>query len=559
VSGSVNEPAREQGSHARPLFAALGEHRLVAGAILGVLALQVFMIFTQSLNWDEFFHYSQVYELARGQLTRDYQVLHARVFAWVPWLKGDVITQLQIARVGMLGFELITLVAVVGLARQFTDRTAAWLAGLAWLSGGYVFLHGFSFRSDPMATAGLMVALYIMARSKLNWLAILLASLAIALAFMATLKSALYAPCFAGVAWLRFTRSEDRWGLVQRCAAVAVLAPLLFGSLYFLHRAGLPVATPTTAGLLPSGGTRFFAEGLFPRGLHVLLQLIYAPVLPLALLAALWVTLRQRGAGAELVAIGGLLAPALAVVLYRNAFPYYFVFALAPFAVAAATGFAWLQQRHGQPATVAVLLLSPIMLTVTEPRQLLPRQRAVLAEVNRLYPVRPLHLSYSGMPADYPRVVNHLVSGIGIESYYHAGRPRIAEAVATGELRFVIADTPIIVDALTGKPVPRTLLPEDVAALRRNYVHYWGPLWLPGRQVTHAGTLDIELAGEYSLGEAAIVLDGVRVDPGETVVLDKGIHRAAPTGARPATLWLGNRAPVPPAKPLKGPYYAGFR
>lgn len=556
MSGAVSEPAPEQGSPSRPVFAAFGEHHLVAGAIVGVVALQVFMIFTQSMNWDEFFHYSQVYELQRGELTRDYQVLHARVFAWVPLLGGDIITQLQVARLGMLGFELVAFLAVVGLARQVADRTAAWLAGLAWLAGGYVFLHGFSFRGDPMATAGLMTALYIVSRRKLTWPMILLASAAVAFAFMTTLKSVFYAPCFAGLAWLRFTQSADRWGLVRRYAAVATLAPLFFAAMYFLHRSGLPTVE-VTAPRLPSNGTRFFAEGLFPRGRYAVTQLTMAPVLPLAVGIAAWLAWCARQ-HAKLIALAGLVVPALAVILYRNSFPYYFVFALAPFVVAAAAGLASLKGRFGTVLLVVALLTSPIVLTLKEPKNILPRQRAVITEVNRLFPRDTLHLSYTGMPADYPRVLNHLVSGIGIEGYYGAGRPKIAEAITAGKLAFVIADNPVVTAALAGKPMPRTLLPADVAGLQRNYVNYWGPIWLPGKHVDRAGALEIDIAGPYTLAGAPVMLNGGRLSPGATVTLSRGKHRVAPAADGKSTFWLGNRAPVSPTQPLTGPYYYGF-
>src|SRR3546814_14621833 len=67
---------------------------------------------------------------------------------------------------------------------------------LAYLTGGYVFQHGFSYRADPMAAAFLMGSLWLLLSSRLDAKAIIAAALLAALALLTTIKVVFSAPAF---------------------------------------------------------------------------------------------------------------------------------------------------------------------------------------------------------------------------------------------------------------------------------------------------------------------------------------------------------------------------
>src|SRR3546814_21017279 len=89
----------------------------------------------------------------------------------------DAVDQIRVARLFMFGFELFTLCAIYGMARHFSGRLPGALAALAYLTGGYVFQHGFSYRADPMAAAFLMGSLWLLLSSRLDAKAINAAAL----------------------------------------------------------------------------------------------------------------------------------------------------------------------------------------------------------------------------------------------------------------------------------------------------------------------------------------------------------------------------------------------
>src|SRR3990170_791773 len=129
---------------------------------LGVaLALQVELVFSKSINWDELFHFSQIHQHLRGEHVQWLQTPHVRLFAWVAQLPGDTLTHIRLIRLMMLAFELFVLAVIIDIARRQSDPETGKLVGLLWLTGGFVFSHGFALRADIVATALLMAALWI--------------------------------------------------------------------------------------------------------------------------------------------------------------------------------------------------------------------------------------------------------------------------------------------------------------------------------------------------------------------------------------------------------------
>ena len=209
-------------------------------ALAFVISAQLFLVFFQPINWDEFYHISKVHEAHNGTLVQSLQLLHVRIFAWLPLLPLDTIDQLRIARLFMLACELFTAWAIAGIARKFVSPHAAALAALAWISGGYVFRHGFSFRADPMAAALLMGALWLLLAARFRPLIIVGIAALLSLAALTTIKIILYAPAFAGIAWLRWREAEDRTAVFRAFALIALLTAIGAAILLALTIASIP-------------------------------------------------------------------------------------------------------------------------------------------------------------------------------------------------------------------------------------------------------------------------------------------------------------------------------
>jgi hypothetical protein len=529
--------------------------------IVLLAALQFSLIFSKSLNWDEFLHYSMVYQLQEGTLARPFQTLLARLLFWVPNASVDLIEQMLAARVAIWCAFLIGLYSLYGLARQFVSPVDAAWTTLAYLGAGSVFAHGFAIRTDPIAMAMLMSALYLLASRPVGWVMLLAVGALAGFSGALTVKAIFYAPCFAGIAWLRLTQTHDKRGTLVWILGVVPVAVVTFAMIHIYHRAGLaPVAAVHDGSSFVANGMKWLTEGLFRQPDHILAAFLTAPLFVYAAIRspAVW---KSGGLSAhQKIALVGLSLPLLTILFYRNTFPYFFVFILAPAAVALAPAVAAIRARYGNIILAAAVCTIPLAKAVAEPREVIDHQRALVDYVHRQFPGGALSLDYCGMIADYPRVIDHLISGIGVANYNKRGVALVAEAVDRGELDFVIDNKPAIANALAGISVPGELLPADVAALHGNYVRIWGSLWLAGEQVPAGNNpvmIEVPHAAVYT-SDRDVVIDGKAYRRNEPLELGKGSHIVDGTRTGRTILWRGSRLPVPPPTTIGDSLFTNF-
>jgi hypothetical protein len=370
----------------------------------------------------------------------------------------------------------------------------------------------------------------------------------IGLAGMMTFKAIFYAPCFAGLAWLKGRESPAKIQYVGKLMLLVVAAMATFGAIYFYYAPDAVQATNTAYSTsAASFYLRWLSEGI-PFAAYSAKEIVLAPVffLCLALAPLAW---RQAGLKPDAkIALAGFILPLAVVFFYRNTFPYFFVFILAPVAVAIAPVFGLVRERVGSATVAVALSVIPLATAALEPRDMIRRQRALIDYVHREFPEKTGYLDYSGMIADYPRILSHLTSGNGIQGYYERGDAIVAKEINRGNVPFIIANQAVISGALQGAPIPKTLLPDDVAALRGNYVRQWGVLWREGQHIP-AGVepFEFRLSREkvLVLAGSAVTIDGVTLTPGTSIRLAEGHHLVGGRRNAPSTLWR-DRLPTPP-------------
>ena len=536
--------------------AASVDRRFVVPVLLLVtcLAVQLYLVFFKSFNWDEFLHFSQVYRVKNGTLDQTFQVFHAHILWWAPEVSTSILDQMRAARLFMWCMELVTLFMIYGVARQFTNVSNSFFASFAYLTAGYVFTHGFSIRADPLVTATLMCALFLQARGTLSLFKAIAIGALIGLAGMMTFKAAFYAPCFAGLAWLRGRETPARPQYLAKLAVLIFAAFLSFAAIYLYQTSGLPeAAKPVRHVSQFSPYLRWISAGL-PFAKYIGMEVVLAPVFVLSCLLAplAW---KRAGLKADAkLALVGFFAPLAVLLFYRNTFPYFFSFILAPAAVAIAPALGLLRDRYGNAFLAVLLSAMPLALAILEPPDVIARQQALIDYVHQEYPKNTGYLDYSGMIADYPRVLKYLTSGNGIQVYYERGDAVVQREIDRGNLPFIIANQEVISAALENQPIPRTFLPADLAAMRGNYVQQWGVLWREGTQIPAGmGAFEFHLrrGGAFILAGEAVNIDGATVAHGSRIVLGEGRHLVSGPRNTPSILWRGDRLPAtPPNVPM---------
>lgn len=529
-------------------------------ATVTIIALQAWLIVNKAVNWDEFWFYSQIHEAAHGTLAKPLQTFHVRLFAFLIHLPGDAITQITVARVAMLGCWCVSALAIKGIAERFVSTNAAWLAALAYLSGGFAFLHGAAFRTDPMLAALLMMALWLLLRARLDYHSIGLIAVLIAVAGMISIKAALYLPAFAGIAWLRWSETGRSREMLLRFGLIALLSCAAFALLHVTHSAGMVnVPESTSSATIRTSLDKMFSYGLFPQGALLIKQAGLAPMLSLVILVLPFVLGDLTLSRAERTALFCLTVPLASLLIYRNSAAYYYVFILPPVLVAASRAIEVLRLRIGTRALAILLTLNAAALAAIEARQTLPRQRMLLTEIDRLFPQPVSYFDFCAMVGRFPRHIDFLTPW-GLERYREAGRPRFAEAMTHGPVPLLVVNHPVLQDALDGKTTAHGLLPKDAAALRDNYIQHWGPIWVAGKRLASgSGSREIEIGvpGRYILEGQPLEIDGKLLPSGSVVYLARGKHIVGPRSSIVTLRWnVDHRAPKEPFP--AGPLFTDF-
>ncbi|MDN3645897.1 hypothetical protein QWY75_06735 [Pontixanthobacter aestiaquae] len=520
-----------------PVTALSGKLTLFAAALL--VALQIELLFAKSVNWDEFFHFSQIHASLRGEPVQWLQTPHVYLFSLVPSLPGSPIDHILLTRILILPFAVVTCLAIYDIARRFADEQSAALAALAFAGGGNVFMHAFALRADMIAAALLTGALWILITRSRSIIWVGAAAALCGIAAIATIKSVLYAPALiAAAAW--------RWR--GKIGIRAVTGMLLLGLAVAMAAFALAPAeiTQSIKGLARSSANRMFSAGVFPQGHHFITQLAIAPILTgFVVLAFIKTTTGNCRMPFWLVL--GLVLPLASIIIYRNAYPYYYAFILPPVAIVAALGVQPIVERYGARIVLGGIVLNALILSVAEERDMLDRQRIVQSGISEIFPEPVRYIDDIAFRPDFPRAVPHFASGWALENYHRRGELVYTEAMKSAPTPFLFRQG-YALEVL--EPVPgdeAALLPEDAAALQGNYIQHWGRVFVAGKHIEPSDTVrSIVLAvpGRYTVEGGDITLDGVKHAAGSVVVLGRDAIEIGPN-TKTSTLRWGDALPIP--------------
>ncbi|OCC22706.1 hypothetical protein MB02_14880 [Croceicoccus estronivorus] len=530
-------------------------------ALALVLLMQFELVFSKSINWDEFFHFSLIHRHLLGQPVQWLQTPFVWLYSWVPSLPGDNITHIRIIRALILPFEFATLAAIFAMARYFASRETAALCALAYASGGYVFLHAFALRADMIAAALLMGALWIGLCRPLRPLELAIAGLLVILASVATIKSVLYAPAFFGVLLIRLQTPTQRWIVagIAALTALALILLLLVGP--WLPRMGLAAPLHDVARLGQLSIDRMFSGGLFPQGRSLVRQIIYAPLLAIILILAACLIWKQGRTWQERIILVALLAPLCTVAFYRNAYPYFFVFILPPALVAAAPAIDQFRNRYGLIPLSIAFVLNAFALSYIEDRTMLDRQRTIQTGLREIFPQPVTYIDESGMLSEYPRAVPHFASGWALENYRRAKKPEYSEAMQQEQVPLVIATSHALRNVFAKTDSDLHLLPDDAKTLHDNYIQHWGLAYVAGKRIA-AGvepeTIAIAVPGPYTVEDGTLEIDGHSHAPGDVVTLSRGRHIVTGSRRNETVLRWGDHLPHPAFEWPKGRFFTDY-
>jgi len=367
------------------------------GLIACILCLQLQLQFVQKINWDEFFYLSHIYDAQNGRLDKTLQMGHVYLFRWLTLIPGGEIAQITAGRIMMWIVQLGTLGLIVKTAQRFMPLTAALFSALCFVGLGFIFIHGTSFRADPLAALCMIYAVYVFTATDLTRRDLAALAVTLALGTFVTIKVILFAPLFAVLSLWRLSQAEDKKSLFVKFTITIGCAGLLFLLGLFLHSLTVQSSEsiPSTSSLSSTAETVFLSGGLFPR-MAIMKVGFFTGLLPsllmvLGAMTAVWSCAKHKGDRGRHIIILAMALPLLSFVFYRNAYPYFYAF-IFPSAVILA-GYA----VHKLKASNLIYLVLTVLMTLNtatlykgrldETRQV---QTKTLAVVHEMFP-EPVH------------------------------------------------------------------------------------------------------------------------------------------------------------------------
>lgn len=556
--------------------------RVLLILIVALFTFSFHRLFITNINWDEFFYLSFIYEHQRGVPLNPLQTFHVHLFWWLTSLPGNEVHQIFAARgvVWLLMGGVSWL--IYAISRRFCSKPASLIAVLLYLSCSYVMDHGLSFRTDPICAVLFVAALYLLLNDDRSRFHAPIAAALMALAMMISIKSAFYLPTFGVIFLARVAARERKWHAVTGAIVFSIVFGGSFLALYHMH--SLSVTEPTqleTGVFLTSVGSRMLLwDDPFPR-LPFLVRAAQENLVVWALIALGTAgTIRRVVCKEHLessLVLLALLIPIGSLLVYRNAFPYFFVFLMPAAVVVGGVGCDALIARGRKLRTsvygvaIAVMLFVQVGMFFAHYVTRLPdqtvAQRETIELVHRMFPSPVTYIDRSSMVPSH-RKVGFFMSTWGMEAYRVRGEPVMERVLRSEQPKFLLANAwalDISEPQVGGRAADAyKLLDVDHRILRENFVHHWGIVYVAGKafdlRPSQPETFEVLISGVHTLESSMPVqIDGVIYEPGEQVELDQGTHRILARGARiHAVLRWGDDLYRPDKTPSGRPVFYNF-
>jgi len=557
------------------------EIALIAVAILFILCIQILFLINFNINWDEFLYLSLIFEHASGTLSNSLQTFHVHLFAWMTNLEWDEVQLVLLGRSLMLVCELVTVSCIFLISRRFVSVKFALFGVVSYLASGFVLMQGISFRADPIITALLMASIYLLLERSKGFWRFMAASTTVALACLISIKSVFYIPPLIGaLVWRTRNIGEMKRKIyIYIGFASSVLITML--AFYLWHQSTLSPVAPVATGATSATGllsrldsifSKVFVEVPFwPRKSFFLSWISPSWPQMLIILAGFFLMwLRHKGQhNAQLKVSVLFVLPILSIFFYRNAYPYFFPFIVAPLMIAVSIGAQEvsgnLSRKFARSLMVIVLIY---MVAYTAGQAYLysyhhqTGQRQVISTIHEIFPEPTPYIDRNSMISRYPKC-GFFMSTWGIQSYHRRGKPIFEQVLQECEPKFLITNSYQLASVMNAVSLERSshsFFEQDARLLRSSFIHHWGDIWVAGKRFDPGllpTTFNVMIEGTYTVESAEpIILDSQQYSNGDYIFLSKGTH-VIDSLRHPVDLRFGRNLPRPDFMPIR-PIYFGF-
>ena len=554
--------------------------RIVAILLLVYLAIYGVLVLRINLNWDEFNFLAMVYAIQEGRANPGLNNFHTVLYGWITAISGTEIDQIIVARITQLALLMASMIMLYLLARKMFCRSIALVLIFLTVSYTDILIHGFSFRYDTLCLFFSMIALYLYA-ARTGFFSAAIAGVSLGLSFLISIKTIFYAVAIGTMALYFIGFCRDRRNQSKRIAILGVSTMVCFAAIFLVrstgHTGGISVSTAADAGvsalnvLQYTGSKMFLEEGFLPKWNYLSRSIAQNTshwlLIGIGTIFALASIIVDQPSRSRSVLILICLLPLASVLIYRNAFPYFYVYVIPAAMLSAGLAIETIAKviqrisKYGNTAVLFVSLttgvVSSALFLIFEYSEGIGKQRQIINSIKEMFPEPVPYIDGYGMISSFPKV-GLWMSTWGMENYHGRAKPIFEGILSSREPKFLLANHRALV-SLDGAVKPVTpysfLLPEDQQILREHFIDHWGPIRVAGRRISiDVADKKIEfrilISGSYTLeADHSVLINDALINPSDVIQLSQGNHNISAETLGTFTLRWGDNLVVPTQSP----------
>lgn len=537
-----------------------------------------------NVNWDEFNFLAGIYAIQSGRETPGLNDFHSVIYGWLTSIPGSEIDQIIVARIFQLGFFAGAMGLLYLVAQTQCARPVALITVVLCITYTDLLRHATSFRFDTLCLFFSLLAVYLF-HNRRSGASAALSGITLGVSALVSVKTIFYILPIALLGIYLIASKPDplyqtRQFLLLAASSVGFLI-LILAWQSMAHSVDSQSVGKELIALQSAGVKMFLTEGLIPKANYLFRGmtqnvghwLLIATGAILALATVAHDCEKRRVAVTALI----FLLPLASVLVYRNAFPYFYVFVLPPalLSVGLALNKLFRTAEALAPRIRRLLVITPAIAGVVTAGQFLlldthrgtEDQQKVLKAVHAMFPDPVPYIGAHGMVASFPRQ-GFFMSTWGMQNYHQQSTPVFDGILKTEQPKFLLRNHPAFNSM--GRAEPPTgnfyawLLPEDQKILTENFIHHWGPINVAGKYISlpkPGNTVHflIAITGPYTVEAAHKVIINERLlNPFDVIELNAGEHEIQSKTRQQVTLRWGRRLAIPESEPPSAWLYDGL-
>jgi hypothetical protein len=506
---------------------------LILTLLLSIIS-RSYVALVYEINWDEFYYLSFIYQYLEQQPIDVLQTFHVHLFSWLNLVSYNEVNQIIVARFIMLILQLGTGYFIYSISRRYTDSSSALFAVVCYFSFSYVLKMGASFRTDPIATFCLLFCLNFLLKQKPTSIHSIFSGLFAALSIIITIKSNIYIPTFILISFFTFLDKQSNLKIKIIHITFYISIITFYVILYYFHSHTISTTDlqDNTVSALNSAQKTLNGNELFPR-LNYFIQSIKSNLIYWIIFTISLIELTKQSINFNLNSLKllALVVPLLTIVIYRNAYPYFYPFILASASIICSISWNFLYETF-RSFKIHIGLIFLISINIVNQGFIIPHyknssyQYQFIETIHKIFPKSTNYLDRCSMISSYNKQ-GFFMSTWGIESYLENEVRIINKIIKTTPPLFIINNSPLL-DIDNRSNGYYSLFEEDFLAIKDNYISFWNQLYVIGKIINlDDGEFEILIPGEYRLkSDFGVIINDDFLLPNNDIYLDIGKYKA---------------------------------